>query len=77
MYALGAPQLAMSTRRPGSATSARQSLDRHEQRLLPRHALGTAFTFITPLGFARVPMTREHAGLLGPCFKTGPESTQS
>jgi hypothetical protein len=29
-----------------------------------------AFTFITPLGFQR-PMTRAHAKLLGPCFKTG------
>ena len=28
------------------------------------------FTFITPLGFQR-PMTRAHAKLLGPCFKTG------
>lgn len=27
--------------------------------------------------FSRVPMTRAHARLLGPCFKTGPESTQS
>ena len=29
-----------------------------------------AFTFITPLGFQH-PMTRAHAKLLGPCFKTG------
>jgi hypothetical protein len=29
-----------------------------------------AFTFITPLGF-KLPMTRAHAKLLGPCFKTG------
>ena len=37
-----------------------------------------AFTFIAPLGLATcVPMTRAHARLLGPCFKTGPESTQS
>jgi hypothetical protein len=28
------------------------------------------FTFIAPLGFQR-PMTRAHAKLLGPCFKTG------
>ena len=27
--------------------------------------------------FSYVPMTRAHARLLGPCFKTGPESTQS
>lgn len=27
--------------------------------------------------FSDVPMTRAHARLLGPCFKTGPESTQS
>lgn len=27
--------------------------------------------------FRVVPMTRAHARLLGPCFKTGPESTQS
>ena len=27
--------------------------------------------------FSLVPMTRAHARLLGPCFKTGPESTQS
>lgn len=27
--------------------------------------------------FSVVPMTRAHARLLGPCFKTGPESTQS
>jgi hypothetical protein len=34
------------------------------------------FTFISPLGL-QVPMTRVHVRLLGPCFKTGPESTQS
>jgi len=27
--------------------------------------------------FSAIPMTRAHARLLGPCFKTGPESTQS
>jgi hypothetical protein len=38
---------------------------------------GTTFTFITPLGFSQIPMTRVHVRLLGPCFKTGPKSTQS
>ena len=40
-------------------------------------AWSRSFTFISPLGLLRVPMTRAHARLLGPCFKTGPESTQS
>ncbi|KAF7379091.1 hypothetical protein HZH66_015325 [Vespula vulgaris] len=60
----------MRTRRPGSA----------EPRLNAAHPPSvdarSTFTFITPLGFA-VPMTRAHVRLLGPCFKTGPESTQS
>lgn len=38
---------------------------------------GPTFTFITPLGVSLVPMTRVHVRLLGPCFKTGPKSTQS
>jgi len=38
---------------------------------------GSTFTFIAPLGIATIPMTRVHVRLLGPCFKTGPESTQS
>lgn len=33
------------------------------------------FTFIVPLG--QFPMTFIHARLIGPYFKTGPESTQS
>lgn len=39
---------------------------------------GPTFTFISPLGIPlQVPMTRVHVRLLGPCFKTGPKSTQS
>lgn len=38
---------------------------------------GPTFTFIAPLGIPLVPMTRVHVRLLGPCFKTGPKSTQS
>ena len=48
--------------------------------ILPRSTLRPTFTFIAPLGlfnFNDNPMTRAHVRLLGPCFKTGPESTQS
>lgn len=47
--------------------------------ILPRSTTErTTFTFIAPLGLAEeVPMTRVHVRLLGPCFKTGPKSTQS
>lgn len=43
----------------------------------PSRRPGPTFTFIRPLGIAGVPMTRVHVRLLGPCFKTGPKSTQS
>jgi len=42
--------------------------------LRPRKA---DFHFHCAFRFSVIPMTRAHAGLLGPCFKTGPESTQS
>lgn len=52
---------------------------------LPINCINTIFTFITPLGliififhkWKIIPMTCIHVRLLGPCFKTGPESTQS
>jgi hypothetical protein len=60
----------MRTRRPGSAGPHRDAA--HP----PSVGARLTFTFISPLGL-RVPMTRAHVRLLGPCFKTGPESTQS
>lgn len=62
----------MRTRRPGSAAD---GLGRpHPPWAGARAGLHfhCAFRFIL-----FVPMTRAHARLLGPCFKTGPESTQS
>ncbi|KAL3290459.1 hypothetical protein HHI36_023800 [Cryptolaemus montrouzieri] len=37
----------------------------------------TNFYFHYAFRFSVIPMTRAHARLLGPCFKTGPEITQS
>lgn len=60
----------MRTRRPESA-------EHFTAPILPRStAKDDPFTFISPLGLY-IPMTRVHVRLLGPCFKTGPESTQS
>ena len=38
---------------------------------------GAPHAFTSPLGLVRVPLTRAHVRLLGPCFKTGRESTRS
>ena len=46
----------------------------HPSSLGPREA---DLYFHCAFRFSYVPMTRAHARLLGPCFKTGPESTQS
>jgi len=71
VYALGAPLLAMRTRRPGSARPSLGTV--HPPSVRARRT----FTFIAPLGLVKIPMTRAHARLLSPCYKTGPESTQS
>lgn len=63
----------MRTRRPGNAGRPPVRADRPSS-LGPREA---DLHFHCAFRFSRVPMTRAHARLLGPCFKTGPESTQS
>ena len=62
----------MRMRRPGNAELGIVYL--HSSSLgLSRTNLYFHFAF----RFKYLPMTRAHARLLGPCFKTGPESTQS
>ena len=60
----------MSSRRPGSADSHRDA--NHPPSVDIKSDLYFHFAFRLA-----VPMTRAHVRLLGPCFKTGPESTQS
>ena len=51
--------------------------DRDRRSILPERARrARAFTFVVPFSLT-ISMTRTHARLLGPCFKTGPASARN
>jgi len=66
-------------RRPGSAGRPHRSGTTGRPPLAARHGFmpGEPHAFTAPLGLDMIPVTRAHVRLLGPCFKTGRESTRS
>ena len=77
MYALGAPRLALRKDRDAPGVHGVNQMIRTP--VLPKalDKLRCPSLSLRLQDYLRVPTTRVHVGLLGPCFKTGRISTQS